>query len=456
MKGYFLPDSGFSEKVQSFGGKEWTFPDLDPVGMLDTLNSLLRAQEKLAAVPILDLVDWIDAAVSEWRRAKHPIRRELERQLPALCGLSKEMVQVVLDDLLQQLARPVLLQLLEAELGDLHLLDRFRKNKYGVGMTRAIGPRLMTHILPGNVLGVSLVSLVCGLLVKSASLIRVSHAELLLTVRFAESLQQVWPEMAQSIGVLSWDKELKEVTEAAFQKADFAIVYGSNETIASLREKIPPGIRAVYHGHKVSLGVISRELMDRTLAEKVALDIALYDQRGCLSPHLYYVESGGDVSPVDFASFVAEALDGLSSGLPIGEKSPSEAARIQQIRGALPLKGGEVFSSQDGVDWTVLYDPEPTFTVSPLSRTIWVKPVQNLLEVKTFLEPVRGLIQTIGLAAPEVNAFGLRMADLIEVLAKVGGCRICPIGKMQRPPLTWHHDGAFRLLPLLRFVDWEK
>jgi len=27
-------------------------------------------------------------------------------------------------------------------------------------------------------------------------------------------------------------------------------------------------------------------------------------------------------------------------------------------------------------------------------------------------------------------------------LAKMGVHRVCPIGQMQRPPLSWHHDGG--------------
>mgnify|MGYP003393506070 FL=1 len=76
--------------------------------------------------------------------------------------------------------------------------------------------------------------------------------------------------------------------------------------------------------------------------------------------------------------------------------------------------------------------------------------MDDLSRIAPLIEPVRRVIQAIGIAAPKERA-----AALVEGLSKVGGCRFCAIGEMQRPPLSWYHDGAPRLLPLLRFVEWE-
>ncbi len=451
MKAYFLPEIEISEKIQSIGKVNLSVPELSPMQLTDISNRLIAAQEKLAAKSINEIVDWIAQAVTRWRDPNDAIRQEAEAVLPQVCGLSKEMVHVVLDDLFESLSKASLFQLLESELGDANVLDRFCSNKNGTGKIRAFGPRLITHILPGNVLGVSVVSLVCGLLVKSSSLVRVSREELVVTTLFAQSLKAIWPEMAETMAVLNWDKTRVDLTKAAFEKADCAIVYGNNETLAALRVFIPATTKTIVHGHKLSLGLVAREAIDLNLARKIATDIALYDQRGCLSPHVYYMESGGAISPHDFAKAAADALQDISVKWPKGAVSPDEASKIQQLRAALPLKGGTVFESPKGVDWTVLVDPDPEFKVSPLSRTIWIKPVDDLFEILPLLVSVRALIQTIGLAVPAARA-----EHLINSLSIIGGCRLCAIGDMQRPPLNWHQDGAFRLLPMLRFVDWEK
>ena len=450
MKGYFLPQISAEETSREINGVPLEFPALSPFQIAQISDGLMKAHEKLVGHSILKIVDWIDMAARRWLDRKDPIRQAAESTLPLLTGASKEMVNVGLDDLFKDLTRPVLIQLLEEELGDPTLLDHFRPKLKGSGFTRAFGPRLISHILPGNVGGTSVMSLACGLLAKSSNLAKVSTEALLLPVLFAQSLYEVAPDLACNLAVMTWESHAVEITQTAFRRADLVIVYGSDETIEKIREKVPPTTRAIYHGHKLSLGIIAREAIHSRLSEQAAMDIALYDQRGCLSPHLYYVEEGGAASPIEFAQWLAQSLYVASYQLPKGPTSPAEAAQIQQLRGALPLKGGRVFPSPKGLDWTVLYDPDPSFSISPLARTIWIKPVQDLAQIPTYLEPVRSYLQAAGMAVPPE-----RQPQIVPSLAQMGVNRICPIGKMQKPPMTWHHDGRFRLLNILRFVDWE-
>ncbi|MFQ5597612.1 MAG: acyl-CoA reductase [Nitrospiria bacterium] len=450
MKGYFLPNFPVKAREERFGTIRLAVAKLVPSQCIEISKQLVDAQEKLARESIYTIVDWIEQASARWADPNDSIRKEAEATIPIVSNISVEMLHAALDDLFKNLRRPVLLKFIEGELSDVRCLDRFCPKKTGIGFTRAFGPRLITHILPGNISVISVTSLVCGMLAKSANLLRVSPREALLPVLFAETLRALWPEMAQSIGIVTWDKNKTDMTEAAFQNAEVAIVYGNNETITAVGKMIPPTKRTVFYGHKLSLGIIARESIRKDLAEKAAIDIACYDQKGCLSPHLFYVEDGGETTAETFAQWMAQALYAVSRRFPKGKSLAEQAAKIQQLRGSLPLKGGRVFSSPKGVDWTVLFDHDPAFDVSPLSRTIWIKPVGDLTEVPSYLEAIRESIQAIGFALPEEM-----QAQLIPKIALMGGCRICPIGQMQTPPITWHHDGRFRLLPLLRFVDWE-
>ena len=449
-KAYYLPQIRCPEAILTVGGCDLSLPILHPEEIAALSDRLILAQEKFAGNSIFTIVDYIAQAAEQWRDTNNPRRREAQSVLPEVCGLSKEMVSLVLDDLFEQLTKKNLLQLLEDELGNVAILDRFCKKKNGSTRRRAFGPPLIAQILPGNVLGVSIISLICGLLVKSANLLRVSPEEIRLTTLFAESLQEISPEIALSIAVLLWDKKEEAMTQTVFQKADFVIAYGSDESIAAMQSLIPANTPRILHGHKLSFGIIAREAVSEDLATKVAMDIALYDQQGCLSPHLYYVESGGENTALDFAKHLAEALQQLSLKLPKGLCDDAVAGKTQQLRGTLPLKGGTVFKSVDGTDWTVLFEPSPEFTSAPLGRCIWIKSVDDLSKIPSLMISVKNRIQAIGIAIPKTRADGI-----VEAVSKIGGCRICPIGEMQRPPLNWSHDGQKRLLPLLRFVDRE-
>ena len=66
-------------------------------------------------------------------------------------------------------------------------------------------------------------------------------------------------------------------------------------------------------------------------------------------------------------------------------------------------------------------------------------------------EPVRGQVSTVGLAASGEKA------ELVATeWARWGATRICAIGQMQNPPLTWRHDGRPSLGDLVTWTDWEQ
>lgn len=409
-------------------------------------GALLEAQRALADLSIFEIVDALDTVARNWLDPENGLRKEAVAHFSDRVGGPPEWI----DYLFSQLTRPALLHLLQSELGDPAILDRFRPRPHNAhGRIRAVGPRLIVYILPsGPISDIAIVSLVSSLLAKSASLTKIAVTDILSPL-FVRSLRQVNAILADACTLMTWEGQRTDLARAAFERADSAVVYGSEATVSAVRSLIPPGVRAIFHGHKISFGMVARECCTPTTAANVAIDVASHDQRGCLSPHLFYVESGGARTPLAFAAQVAEAMDGLCRQPPTG--SADEATQVWHLRATLPLKGGTVFQSEENLNWTVLYDPDPTFAISPLLRTVWIKPVENLEDIFAHLIPVRRYLQAAGIAATDTA----RTRDLSESLAKAGALRICPVGQMQRPPLSWHHDGRFRLLDLLHLVDYE-
>ncbi|MEK7286627.1 MAG: acyl-CoA reductase [Nitrospirota bacterium] len=417
-------------------------------------DRLRITQTELHERPIHELIRAIDAVSKIFLNPSHSLRQE------AIACLSQEasieMAIFAVDDCFQNLRSLSLTALLEEELGDPLVLDSFRSRKVGRGKTRAFGPQLITHILPGNIPSIGVMSLVTAILVKSASLVKISSQRPDLTPFFIRGLQAVSPLLAESVAIISWNNANRSEMTAAFDRSDKVILYGSDETVSTIAPRISPPTKLIVHGSKVSLGLIAKECVSREMAERAAIDVTLYDQRGCLSPHLYYIEAGGtspavgENTPILFAEWLADALQ--KTPFPKGFCSDDAASAIQQLRGVVPLKGGKVFGSNRGVEWTVLYDPDPTFEFSPLSRTIWIKPIQTLLDIGTVLSPIGKKFQAVGVALSESDE---KREMLFNQLGLLGVSRICPIGAMQKPPLAWHHDGRFKILDLLRFVDEE-
>jgi len=178
--------------------------------------------------------------------------------------------------------------------------------------------------------------------------------------------------------------------------------------------------------------------------------VAAFDQQGCVSPHLVYVEEGGPVSPRDLAAALARALEDLERRLPRGRIPLGASAAIQNVRDVAELSGAEVWVSPGGTAWTVIYEVDATFTPSCLNRTVRVKPVADLTELPPLLAPIAPYLQTAGVAVPEH-----RLPTLAAALGRLGVSRLCPLGQMAFPAFAWHHDGRGNLIDLVRFTDIE-
>ena len=110
----------------------------------------------------------------------------------------------------------------------------------------------------------------------------------------------------------------------------------------------------------------------------------------------------------------------------------------------------QLWCSEGSTAWTVIYEDDPRFHRSCLNRFVYVKRAADLADALHHAELVRGQVSTVGLAGA-----GDRARDLAAQLARWGVTRVCPLGRMQRPPLGWRHDGRPALADLLTWTDWE-
>jgi acyl-CoA reductase LuxC len=413
----------------------------------------------LARLPVAEIVEIVDHVVGLWLEPESPWLRAAALRIAAATPYSETMVRTGLTRLLAGCRKEALLGLLEEEMGDPGVLDGFRPRRAAGGSHRACGPAITTHIFSGNVPGLPAISLIHALLVKSASLGKPASEELVFPGMFARSLAAVDAKLAASVAILPWPGGDRSIEQAVFAASEAVVAYGSDLAVESIRGRIPPGVRFVGHGHRLSFGVIGRENLDPgaldALAARVAYDVSLFDQQGCVSAHLLYVERGGAVLPEKFAECLSSAMAAFECDMPRGKVSVEEAAAIQQVRMEAELREMQEqpvrqWTSPRGTGWTVIYEDDPSFIPSCLNRVVRVKPVTDLREIPSLIRPFSRYLQTVGVAmSPE------RRVRLAAALAPFGACRVCALGEMPHPPLTWHHDGGSSLLPLLRWTAIE-
>lgn len=477
-----LDEAGVREwELREYGGGEVVlrFPVLGPDDIRRLAGRLRAARAlHLAELPVLEVVRAIDEAAALLQQRDHPTRVLAEEALPAITGYSPPMVRLILDRMTADWREPALLELLRRELGDPGVLDGFRVVEGGEGdapgaavlatapvappprpvRVRAYGPELAFQIFAGNIPGVAVTSLVRTLLVKAAMLGKAASGDPLLPVLFAQLLARVAPGLGECLAVCYWPGSATALHGAALREAELAVVYGGGETVQAVRGLLPPGVRLVEHGPRLSLAAVAREELAGAAAHRaaagVARAVAVFDQQGCVSPHVAYVEKRGEVTPAEFAELVARELEVVERELPRGRLSLEEASAIQQLRGAAEfraLAGRDVrLLTSAGTEFTVIYDDDPGFAPSCLNRVLRVTPVEDLAEMVPYLAPIRAYLQTVGLAAPAA-----RRATLADLLARTGVSRITTLEAMPWPPPTWHHDGQEPLRELVRWVDWE-
>lgn len=436
-------------------------PVLEPALLDRLLGRLRHARERhLARLPVADVVAAVDEAARRLERPDEPRRVLLEAALPAVTGYSPAMVRLVLGRMLADWREGALRSLLRAEFEDPGVLDAFRPGQGRLDRirVRAYGPDLAFHIFAGNVPGVAVTSLVRSLLVKAATLGKTASGDPLLPALFAQTLAEVSPELGDCVAVTYWPGGSTALEDLAFRAADAVVVYGGAAALEEVRPRIPAGTRLVEHGPRLSFALIGREALGgeaRRTAALAASAAAIFDQQGCVSPHVVYVERGGETAPEEFAVLLSAELARLAQELPRGRLSLAEAATIQQVRGAAEFRalGGqqvEVYAGP-GTEHTVIFDADPAFTASCLNRVVWVKPLEELEDVVALVRSYARYLQTVGIAARED-----RRAALAERLGRAGACRITDLERMPWPPAAWHHDGQEPLRELVRWVDLEE
>ncbi len=225
------------------------------------------------------------------------------------------------------------------------------------------------------------------------------------------------------------------VDQLETRPGDHVFAYGSDETLTAIAASLPAGVHFHGHGHGIGVAVVGAGASVAESAEKLAADIVLFDQRGCLSPRLTLLHP--NVNAAHFQTELAARLEAWERQVPQGaldEAAARAAAWAERVARQL------AFTSRAGKGWVANYGSalergEQVPLAPPcraLSLAVSDDPVHALLDLKP-------LITCIGYA----GAPPLRDA-LVRAFPRA---RHVPIGEMQRPrldgPVDRRGDGQF-------------
>jgi len=436
---------------------ELVVPDAGGAGEL--LTALSEAGEGLRALSNERLVRTLGRAGERFGDPVDPLRIEAEELLPGEAALSPAMARLVLDRMGADWTTHALDTLLRVEFHDPAALEGFVPGTEG-DRVRAVGDRLALHVCSGNVAGVGAMSMLRSLLVRSPLLLKPGRGDIVLPVLLARAIREVDHVVGSALAVVYWPGGTgSSLGSAALDEADRVVVYGGAEVMATVESRIRPEARLVRYRHRVSVAALGREVLAsegaaRRRAVEAAEAVSAYDQRGCVSPHLIWVEEGAATSPMEWAGYLAEALEACEEKLPAGPLEPEVAARIQQVRGEAELlsagvEGARLWSGR-GAAWTVFFEPEPRFESGCTGRFVRVQPVEDLEELPRLLRRRTEVLQSVGLEAGDT-----RREALAGELARIGVSRITTLERQPWPRPWWTHDGHGPLRSLVRWSTLE-
>ncbi len=454
---------------------------LSPAMVTEACQTLKRNRAQYLAQRSTDsLVRLLCDVAEAWLKPDNAFRRLVLESGPEKTGFTRATLQKGLDNFFHQFTPENLHALLVQELGDAvsvtgdgcHVTSEAVSPRHSPAepklpsegwspVTRHFwrGPELLVHIAAGNLPNPALMSVVLGLLTRSAQFVKCAHGAAFLPRLFAHSIYDADAKLGACLEIAEWRGGNVELEAALFAGSDCVTATGSDETLAAIRARLPVKTRFLGYGHRVSFGFAAGGVLHGSTARQIitraADDVVAWNQLGCLSPHVIYVESGGEVSPEQFAERLADELERREQTEPRGELPAEHAAAIASRRGIYEVRAAHspetrMWRSKNSTAWTVVYEADARFQLSCLNRFIYVKGVKDLAEALQNAEIVRGQVSTVGLAVPEH-----KLEELAAQLARWGATRVCPLGRMQNPPLTWRHDGRPALGDLVTWTDWE-
>ncbi len=396
---------------------------------------------------------------------RSPYRKAALKHLSENIPFSAPVTEKSLDILPGILDKQFLLKRMSMELFLPYAMETPVERRGYDGLLRAVPKGVVLHVGAGNVFLGIIDSLITGILTKNVNIVKMSSSGSCFTNIFLEALKEADKkgDIAGSIAVLNWKGGRTDLEQAILAHVNAVFVWGGAEAVTAYRQKAPIHTRVEGFGPKTSMGIVFGSALENEgfegVAAKAAADAGLWDQAACSSLHtLYFICPDKRKASGTIKSFLSEAKKAFSrfqKELPQGDLSPDEKTEITRARQLAKtdkaMGAADFVSSFPRTDWTVIYEKDPAYRVSPLNRVLYVKCVSSLEEVKKSVAPFRDYLQTVGVAG---NIIERKM--VLEALCDSGVARVTRLGKMLDGANGSPHDGIFPMMSLVNWIGIEE
>lgn len=358
----------------------------------------------------MDPLEALDRGLADWHEAmgfSHAVAESCARH-----GFAPDDVDAQLRHVALRCRGRVMRHVLAAELGDPPDMGN--------------APEAVLVLASGRMPGLAIEGIAAALSLGARALVRPSRDEAVLQHWLAD-LRVGVPELAERIelvgvgGDVPWDR------------CDAAVVFGSDATIAYVRDQLRPeaAARVAAYGSRQGIAVLAPGAdVDPTWARRLADDVLAFRQVGCMSPSwLFVLGDDAEAAPLQEAIGRELACAGgrhVAPGIDVAaiQRRASDADVLGAIAAGL------------APDSAALHAGDARLTVVR---------VRDVDELAPSVDSLGSLLQTAVIATSREQRAEIAQA----LLDRTGITRICLPGQAHEPDPLWPQDGIGRVAPLL-------
>lgn len=288
-----------------------------------------------------------------------------------------------------------------------------------------------------------------------AVLVRNSRQSPLLSPWVLSAIEEVDAELVAGLAMLDWDYADATIQRGLLGQSELVLAAASDSTIEAIDadlQAIGHPVRFHRHGHKVSFAVIGRAALERDLslvAGLAALDSTFWDQYGCLSARVHFVERGGKHAPGDYAAALTSEMRQLVRRMPRGVAPTRILHRAYDVYKLLEPEG-EVRVLTDYDDGCLVVLDERDWNADQwratvnrcIGRAVVVRPVDDLSEIASHF--LRWLPKA-NLQSMSVAVAADRAIELAEAAGACGVTALRSLGRAAFPQMVYSWDGVLPL-----------
>jgi hypothetical protein len=260
-------------------------------------------------------------------------------------------------------------------------------------------------------------------------------------------------DIVSSISIVSFEGKNLEISSKFSMIADCRIVWGGSEAIKSVSSlPVKEHCETINFGPKYSFGVFDKEFIEKDeksfskSLENSAMDIVMFNQMACSSPHVLFFEKS-KYSIDEISQKIKKIFENFPKRLIEQDIDQGTAARIINSRGVYSLDNNKNLLQSNDLSWTILINAELSLEDPIQGKCIFLKEVENIYD-------------TIGLITRKVQAISVsifdeqRKKDFAMKASHKGADRIVVPGHIHDFDIPW--DGILALNRLVRWTILKK